>query len=75
MTKRLAAAALAPRIGQFFDAIVTGVTPKGVFARIVDPPVEGRVMRGQQGLDVGDHIHVRLLDTNPDRGFIDFGRE
>jgi VacB/RNase II family 3'-5' exoribonuclease len=75
MTKRLAAVALAPRVGQVFDAVVTGDTPKGVFVRIVDPPVEGRVMRGEQGLDVGDRVKVRLLGTDPQHGFIDFGRE
>ena len=48
--------------------MVTGVTPKGVFVRIVDPPVEGRLMRGEQGLDVGDRLHVRLLSTDPQRG-------
>jgi exoribonuclease-2 len=74
MTKRLAAAALRHRVGQVFSAVVTGVTPKGVFVRIFDPPVEGRVMRGESGLDVGDSLHVRLLSTDPQRGFIDFGR-
>lgn len=74
MTKRLAAVALASRVGQVFDAVVTGATPKGIFVRIVDPPVEGRVMRGESGLDVGDRLRVRLLDTDPQRGFIDFGR-
>ena len=74
MDKRLAAAALRPRVGQSFDAVVTGVTPKGVFVRIFDPPVEGRVMRGEAGLDVGDRVHVKLLSTDPQRGFIDFAR-
>jgi exoribonuclease-2 len=74
MTKRLAAAALRPRVGQSFNAVVTGVTPKGVFVRVFDPPVEGRVMRGETGLDVGDRVHVKLLNTDPQRGFIDFGR-
>jgi exoribonuclease-2 len=54
--------------------VVTGVTPKGVFVRIVEPPVEGRLMRGEHGLDVGDRLQVRLLETDPERGFIDFGR-
>ena len=75
MTKRIAAAALAHRVGEVFSAVVTGVTPKGVFVRIVDPPVEGRVMRGEQGLDVGDRLKVRLLSTDQQRGYIDFGRE
>lgn len=74
MVKRLAAVALAPRIGQKFSAVVTGVTPKGVFVRITDPPVEGRMMRGEQGLDVGDRLQVTLLNTDAARGFIDFGR-
>ena len=74
MDKRLAAAALFSRVGQSFSAVVTGVTPKGVFVRVLDPPVEGRLMRGEQGLDVGDRLHVTLLSTDPQRGFIDFAR-
>jgi len=75
MNKRLAAAALHPRVGQTFSAVVTGVTPKGVFVRVFDPPVEGRLMRGEHGLDVGDRLDVTLLSTDPWRGFIDFGRK
>jgi VacB/RNase II family 3'-5' exoribonuclease len=76
MNKRIAAVAMSERAGQDFDAVVTGVVPhKGVFVRLVDPPVEGRLMRGEQGADVGDRIRVRLLRTDPERGFIDFGRE
>jgi VacB/RNase II family 3'-5' exoribonuclease len=74
MLKRMAAVALAPRVGQTFSAVVTGATPKGVFVRVLDPPVEGRVMRGEEGLDVGDRLHVKLLSTDPERSFIDFGR-
>jgi len=74
MDKRIAAAALHDRIGQTFQAVVTGVTPKGVFVRVLDPPVEGRLMRGERGLDVGDRLQVKLLSTDPQRGFIDFGR-
>jgi VacB/RNase II family 3'-5' exoribonuclease len=67
-----AAALLAPRVGERFQAIVTGVTSKGVFARLLSPPAEGRVVRGEQGLDVGDRIDVRLQAVDPDRGHIDF---
>ncbi len=74
MTKRIAAVALAERVGQKFSAVVTGVTPKGVFVRIGEPPVEGRLMRGEHGVDVGDQIQVTLLSTDAQRGFIDFGR-
>ncbi len=75
MNKRLAAVALQKRVGQQFSAVVTGVTPKGVFVRIVDPPVEGRVMQGEQGLDVGDRVRVTLTGADPNRGFIDFRRD
>jgi VacB/RNase II family 3'-5' exoribonuclease len=74
MDKRMAAVALRNRIGQTFSAVVTGATPKGVFVRVLGPPVEGRLMHGEQGLDVGDRLHVKLLDTDPQRGFIDFGK-
>lgn len=66
--------AMHDRIGEVFPAVITGVTPKGVFVRALSLPVEGRLMRGQHGLDVGDQIHVKLLNTGPQRGFIDFGR-
>lgn len=74
MNKRVAAVALHNRRGESFNAIVTGVTPKGTFVRITNPPVEGRLMHGEQGVDVGDQIRVTLLNTDPQRGFIDFGR-
>ena len=74
MSMRVAAVALEARVGQSFDAIVTGVSSKGVFVRAIDPPVDGRLMRGEAGLDVGDQVHVKLLATDPQRGFIDFGR-
>jgi exoribonuclease-2 len=74
MSKRIAAVALQRRIGQRFDAVVTGVTPHGTFVRIVDPHVEGLLARGQEGLDVGDRLPVTLMRTDVDRGFIDFAR-
>jgi exoribonuclease-2 len=74
MNKRIAAVAMHDRIGEVFPAVVTGVTPKGTFVRALSPPVEGRLMRGEHGLDVGDQIQVKLLNTDPQRGFIDFGR-
>src|SRR5204863_7855847 len=56
MSKRLAAVAMSNRIGEVFDAIVTGVTPHGTFVRILNPPVEGLVAQGHQGADVGDKL-------------------
>jgi exoribonuclease-2 len=72
--KAAAACLLSSRIGQQFDGVVTGASVKGTWVRIFDPPVEGRVERGQEGLDVGDRVRVRLVHTNPERGFIDFAR-
>ena len=74
MRKVAAAVLLQDRIGEEFKAIVTGVTEKGTFARIISPPVDGRVMRGEHGLRVGEKVRVRLLSTDPERGFIDFAR-
>jgi len=74
MAKRIAAVAVQNRIGEEFPAVVTGVMPKGVFVRVANPPMEGRLMRGDHGVDVGDRIRVRLIATDPERGFIDFGR-
>jgi RNase II-type exonuclease C-terminal S1 domain len=54
--------------------VVTGASEKGVYVRVFDPPAEGRVMRGSTGMDVGDQVRVTLLSTDPQRGFIDFGR-
>src|SRR5882724_1333579 len=70
--KSAAALLLSSRIGQRFDAIVTGASSKGTWVRIFRPAVEGKVVRGAEGLDVGDRVHVELLDTNVDRGYIDF---
>jgi exoribonuclease-2 len=62
------------RIGQEFDGVMAGASARGTWVRIFEPPVEGRVERGQEGLDVGDRARVRLVHTNPERGFIDFVR-
>jgi len=74
MRKAIAATWMHDRIGATFDAIVTGASPKGTYVRVLKPPVEGRVVRGEEGLDVGDHTRVRLLAADPERGFIDFER-
>ncbi len=72
MNKRVAAVALQHRIGETFAAVVTGVTPKGVFVRVLDPPAEGLLIRGQQNVDVGDRLRVELVSTDPRRGYLDF---
>lgn len=74
MQKRIAAVVLHPRIGQNFRAIVTGVNQYGTFVRTFDPHVEGMLVHGAHGLDVGDRLTVRLIATDPTRGFIDFAR-
>ena len=75
MRKIVAATVMQRHIGQSYDAIVTGDTSAGVFARIVRPPVDGRIVRGEHGVDVGDKVRVKLLSANPHNGFIDFGVE
>lgn len=72
MSKRLAAVAMCHRIGETFDAIVTGVTPKGTFVRVMQPHIEGLLSQGGQGLHVGDKIRARLVRTDVQRGYIDF---
>ncbi len=72
MQKRIAAVALHPHIGQSYSAIVTGVNQYGTFVRALDPHVEGMLVRGGKGLDVGDKVTVKLVSTDPERGFIDF---
>ncbi len=74
LRKAAAACLLDGQIGRAFDGIVTGASPKGTWARIFDPPVEGRITQGSQGLDVGDRVRVKLIHTDPERGFIDFAR-
>ncbi len=72
MQKRIAAVVLHPRIGQTFPAIVTGATDHGTFVRTLNPHVDGMVVQGAKGLDVGDKVTVKLVSTDPSRGFIDF---
>jgi VacB/RNase II family 3'-5' exoribonuclease len=74
MAKRLAAVAMQNRIGTTFDAIITGVTPKGTFVRALQPHVEGLLAQGSQGLDVGDKLRVKLIRTDVQHGFIDFAK-
>ncbi len=70
--KSAAALLLEERIGERFDAIVTGASDKGTWARLLDIPVEGKVVQGFEGLDVGDQVRVQLTSINVERGFIDF---
>jgi exoribonuclease-2 len=72
MQKRIAAVVLHPHIGQSYRAIVTGVNSYGVFVRTLDPHVDGKLIHGEKGLDVGDRVTVKLVSTDPQRGFIDF---
>jgi exoribonuclease-2 len=72
--KSAAALLLERRIGERFDALVTGASEKGTWVRITRPPVEGRLVRGFDGLDVGDRVQVTLTSTDVERGFIDFER-
>ena len=72
--KSAAALLLEARIGDVFDALVTGVNAKGTWIRLQQPPAEGRLEEGFEGADVGDRIRVRLLRTDVRRGFLDFGR-
>jgi VacB/RNase II family 3'-5' exoribonuclease len=73
MSKRIAAVSMSSRIGELFNAIVTGVTPRGTFVRVLHPHVEGLLVHGQ-GVDVGDRLRVKLISADPQRGYIDFVR-
>jgi exoribonuclease-2 len=74
MQKRVAAVAMAGRIGEIFPGVVTGSSDKGVYVRVIQPPFEGRVVQGEAGLDVGDKVNVKLIHTDPARAFIDFAK-
>jgi VacB/RNase II family 3'-5' exoribonuclease len=70
--KSAAALLLESRIGEQFDAIITGAAPKGTWVRLFHPPVEGKLVQGFDGLDIGHRLRVQLISTDVDRGFIDF---
>ncbi|MCL4487488.1 MAG: RNB domain-containing ribonuclease [Chloroflexi bacterium] len=73
--KSAAALLLESKIGERFEALVTGASSKGTWARLLNIPVEGRVVHGFEGIDVGDRIRVQLISTDVERGYIDFKRE
>ena len=74
IAKSAAALLLESRVGQQFDAIVTGASDKGTWVRIRQPLAEGRLVKGFDGVDVGDTLRVQLTHTDVQRGFIDFAR-
>jgi exoribonuclease R len=75
MRKVAGASMLAERVGESFTAVVTASSPKGIYARVLSPPVEGRIVRGGQDLDVGDTVRLTLVTADPMRGYIDFSHE
>jgi exoribonuclease-2 len=72
--KSAVAVLLGSHQGEIFEAIVTGVKERGTFVRLITPPAEGRIVKGEEGLSVGDVVQVRLISTDPERGFIDFAK-
>lgn len=74
MRKVCAATLIRQRIGQEFAGMITGASRKGTYARLFDFPAEGKVVRGERGVDVGDRVRLKLLDADPETGFIDFAR-
>jgi exoribonuclease-2 len=72
--KSAAALLLEPMVGRQFDGLVTGASDKGTWVRIFQPPVEGKLVRGGDALDVGDRVRVELVGTDVERGYIDFAR-
>lgn len=73
--KMAGAALLAERVGDSFTAIITASSAKGMYARVLSPPVEGRIVRGTHGLDVGDTVRLTLLGVDAERGHIDFAHD
>jgi hypothetical protein len=74
ISKSASALVLQKRIGDRFDAIVTGANEKGFWVRIRNPYIEGRLVEGLKGVDVGQHIRVELVETDVKHGYIDFVR-
>jgi exoribonuclease-2 len=74
MHKKIAAVVMSHRVGQTFNAVVTGINNYGTFVRTLAPHVEGMLVEGHKGLDVGDRIHVKLIRTDPWKGYIDFAK-
>jgi|SRR5579863_60862 len=74
MAKRLAAVVMQTHINEVFDSIVTGVNEHGTFVRVLQPHVEGMLIQGHNGLDVGDRVRVRLVRADVQSGYIDFTR-
>ena len=74
VVKSAAAMLLESRIGERFGAIVTGASEKGTWVRLLHPPIEGKLVRGFKGMDIGHRLRVELIHTDIDRGYIDFKR-
>ena len=72
MRKAAAGVFLRNRIGDIFEAIVTGASEKGTYVRLFSPSAEGRVIRREKGFEVGQKVRVRLIYLEPQKGFIDF---
>jgi exoribonuclease-2 len=70
----IAASLLSNRIGEMFEGIITGASAKGTFVRLLKFPAEGMVVRGAQGIDVGDKVKVKLCCVDVNKGFVDFER-
>jgi len=70
--KSATAMVMVDRVGERFEAIVTGASAKGTFVRVAAPPIEGKLVRGERGLDVGDRLSVTLASVDVERGYIDF---
>lgn len=70
--KSAAAMVMESKIGEKFDAIVTGASDKGTWVRLLHTPIEGRLIRGFEGMDIGHRLRVQLILTDVERGYIDF---